>query len=150
MAAYDGSFTVLLVDDDPDDKLLVEEAIEEASLPYALRWVRDGEELLDYLNQRGDYAAEGDAPWPDLIMLDLNMPRKSGSEVLGDLKSDPKTRRIPVVVYTTTWAEDEIARCYDQGANTFVIKPVSFEGLVGMMQTLTRYWFHFAALPPRG
>ena len=109
----------------------------------------DGEELLDYLYHRGSkYTAPGSSPTPGLILLDLNMPRKDGREALREIKSDPDLRRIPVVVLTTSKAEEDIYRTYDLGANSFITKPVSFEGLVAVMRDIGRYWIEIVELPP--
>lgn len=140
--------TLLLADDDPDDRLLVEDALEESRLAIDLRAVEDGEELTDYLNRRGKYTDPNDSPRPDLILLDLKMPRKGGHQALEEIKEDATLRRIPVVVLTTSKAEEDIARAYDLGANSFVIKPSNFGALVQMMKTLEKYWFETVALPP--
>jgi CheY-like chemotaxis protein len=113
-----------------------------------LRFVEDGDELLDYLYHRGKYADAGSSPSPGLILLDLNMPRKDGREALREIKADPDLRRIPVVVLTTSKAEEDIYRTYDLGANSFITKPVSFEGLVAVMRDIGRYWIEIVELPP--
>ncbi len=142
--------TLLIADDDPDDRMLIRDALSESRLANELRFVGDGEELLDYLRQQGQYAAPGSAPRPGLILLDLNMPRKDGREALREIKADPALRRIPVVVLTTSKAEADIFRSYDLGASSFIIKPVSFEGLVVVMKALGRYWFEIVEPPPNG
>ena len=139
--------TILLADDDVDDRMLAQEALEESRLVNDLRCVEDGEELLDYLHRRGKYEAPEDSPRPGLILLDLNMPRKDGREALQEIKSVPSLRQIPVVVLTTSKAEEDIYRTYDLGVNSFVTKPVTFEGLVSVMKTLGRYWFEIVELP---
>lgn len=139
--------TILMADDDPDDRLMAKEALEEARLSNEIRFVEDGEELLEYLNGTGRYSVPGSAPRPGLILLDLNMPRKSGREALGEIKSDPELRSIPIVVLTTSKAEEDILRTYELGVNSFISKPVSFDGLVQVMQSLARYWFEIVALP---
>jgi CheY-like chemotaxis protein len=139
--------TILMADDDADDRLMAQEALEEARLANELRFVTDGEELLDYLHRRGPYAAVGAAPQPGLILLDLNMPKKDGRQALKELKADPALRHIPVVVLTTSKAEEDILRTYDLGVNSFITKPVMFESLVDIMQTLARYWFEIVSLP---
>lgn len=139
--------TILIAEDDPDDRLLAQEALDESRLVNDTRFVHDGEELLDYLYRRGTYA-EQDAPRPGLILLDLNMPRKDGREALSEIKLDPELRRIPVVVMTTSKAEEDILRTYDLGVSSFIVKPVTFDGLVEVMQTLGRYWFEIVELPP--
>ena len=141
--------TLLLADDDPDDRLLVEDALEEGRLPFDLRWVEDGEELMDYLYRRGRYVDPNTSPYPDLILLDLKMPRKDGHQALGEIKGDPELRRVPIVVLTTSKAEEDIARAYALGANSFLIKPSYFGALVEVMRTLKKYWFETVTLPPR-
>lgn len=140
--------TLLLADDDPDDRLLVKEALEEGRLRADLRSVEDGEELMDYLHRRGKYADPNDSPHPDLILLDLKMPRKSGHQVLEEIKGNPKLRCIPIVVLTTSKAEEDIVRAYSSGANSFIVKPTNFGALTETMKTLERYWFKLIALPP--
>ena len=142
--------TILMADDDADDRLLVRDALGETGRPYDLRFVRDGEELTDYLYRRGKYANGRDAPRPDLILLDLKMPKKDGREALAELKSDPLLRRIPVVALTTSTADDDIGYSYDHGVNSYVTKPATFRGLVEMMDTLGKYWFELVQLPPEG
>ena len=139
--------TILLADDDEDDRFMAREALEEAKLVNALYTVEDGEELLDYLHQRGKYADPTDAPRPGLILLDLNMPKVDGRQALEEIKADPDLRRIPIVVLTTSMAEEDILRSYDLGVNSFITKPVTFEGLVSVMQALTQYWFQIVELP---
>ena len=139
--------TILLADDDEDDQMLAQQAFEECRLTNELHIVADGEELLDYLRGRGDYAAAGTAPRPGLILLDLNMPRMDGREALREIKADPALRSIPVVVLTTSKQEQDILRSYDLGVNSFITKPVTFEGLVDVIKTLGRYWFELVRLP---
>jgi len=139
--------TILLADDDADDRELAREALEESRLLNALHTVHDGEELIDYLQRRGRYAAEGAAPRPGLILLDLSMPRMDGREALAIIKQDPSTRQIPVVVMTTSRADEDIVRSYELGANSFIAKPVTFPALVAVMAGLGRYWFELVELP---
>jgi CheY-like chemotaxis protein len=139
--------TIVMAEDDPDDRMLAKEAMEECMLANSLVCVENGEELLDYLKHRGKYAEPGTAPRPGLILLDLNMPRMDGREALKLIKEDPDLRSIPVVVLTTSKAEEDIMRSYDLGANSYVTKPVTFEGLVEVMKTLRRYWFEIIELP---
>ncbi len=138
--------TILLADDDADDRMLAREALAESRLANDLRIVEDGEQLLDYLYRRGKYEG-ADAPRPGLILLDLNMPRKDGREALKEIKADAGLRSIPVVVLTTSKAEEDIYRTYDLGVNSFITKPVTFEGLVQVMKVLGRYWFEIVELP---
>lgn len=137
---------ILMAEDDADDRLLVKEALEESRVLNELRFVEDGEELLEYLRKEGRYAGS-DAPRPGLVLLDLNMPRKDGREALRDMKADPELRRIPVVVMTTSKAEEDIFRSYDSGASSYITKPVTFERLVELMRTMGQYWIEFVELP---
>lgn len=139
---------ILLADDDEEDRMLAADALEESRVVNELRWVKDGDELLDYLHHRGPYLDPTSSPTPGLILLDLNMPRKDGREALREIKADPDLRRIPIVVLTTSKAEEDIYRTYDLGANSFITKPVSFEGLVSVMRDLGRYWIEIVELPP--
>jgi CheY-like chemotaxis protein len=139
---------ILLADDDEEDRMLAADALEESRVVNDFRFVEDGEELLDYLYRRGRYTEPDSSPTPGLILLDLNMPRKDGREALREIKADPDLRRIPVVVLTTSKAEEDIYRTYDLGANSFITKPVSFEGLVSVMRDIGRYWIEIVELPP--
>ncbi len=139
--------TILMADDDRDDCLLVEEAFQENRLKNNLRFVEDGEALMDYLYRRGKYADAKAAPRPGLILLDLNMPRKDGREALKEIKADLGLRRIPVVVLTTSREKEDISQSYSVGANSFVTKPVSFEGLRELIRHLGKYWFEVVELP---
>jgi CheY-like chemotaxis protein len=139
---------ILVADDDEDDRLMARDALEEARLANELRFVEDGEELLEYLRHQGRYAEPGSSPRPGLILLDLNMPRKDGREAIRDIKADPELRQIPVVVLTTSKADEDIQRTYDLGVNSFITKPVSFGSLVEIMRTLGKYWFQIVELPP--
>ncbi|MBE9035811.1 response regulator [aff. Roholtiella sp. LEGE 12411] len=142
--------TILMADDDEDDSMLVSEALAESQLPIEAYIVRNGEELMDFLYNRGRYVDKSSAPRPDLILLDLNMPKKDGIEALRDIKNDPKLRRIPVVVLTTSGAQEDIDNAYDLGANSFIIKPVTFDSFVDVMKTLEKYWFEIVKLPLEG
>jgi len=142
------AITILLADDDPDDRMLAKEAFVESRLRNQLEMVEDGEELMDYLTQRGKYAGPNRKPKPDLILLDLNMPRKDGREALREIKSSPELRRIPIVVLTTSKADEDVIRTYDLGVNSFITKPVTFEALVEVLTALGRYWFEIVELPP--
>lgn len=135
---------ILMADDDPDDRMLTREAFEESHLLNDFETVEDGEELMAYLHRQGKYA---DKPRPGLILLDLNMPRKDGREALREIKSNPDLRRIPVVVMTTSKAEEDILRSYDLGVNSFIVKPITFDALVETLQTLGKYWFNIVELP---
>ncbi|GAC1402724.1 MAG: response regulator [Pyrinomonadaceae bacterium] len=141
------SIVILMADDDADDRLLTKDALDESRVTNDLRFVEDGEELMDYLNRRGKFSDPSTSPRPGLILLDLNMPKKDGREVLVEIKADPHLRRIPVVIMTTSKAHEDIFRSYDLGANSFVTKPVTFERLVELMKTLGHYWIEFVELP---
>ncbi len=147
MQGNSNPITVLIADDDPEDRMLIEDAFEESRLVNILQFVEDGEELLDYLYRRNGYSDPSVSPRPGLILLDLNMPRKDGREALKEIKSDPHLRQIPIVVMTTSKAEEDIFRTYDLGVNSFVTKPVTFEGLVEVVKMLGRYWFQIVELP---
>jgi two-component system response regulator len=146
-----GSITILLADDDEDDRVLTAGALRRSRLLNDIRFVVDGEDLIHYLHGEGKYADGGTpAPRPGLILLDLNMPKLDGREALAKIKGDPELRRIPIVVLTTSKAEEDIVRAYDLGVNSFISKPVSFEELATAMQTLAVYWFDLVELPQDG
>jgi len=138
---------VLMAEDDEEDRMMVRDALAEAAPGLQLECVENGEDLLDYLRQRGRWAGVA-APRPGLVLLDLNMPRMDGREALRELKADPGLRALPVVVLTTSREEEEVARSYSLGANSFIRKPVTYQGLVGVMQALGMYWFSTVVLPP--
>jgi CheY-like chemotaxis protein len=140
-------FPILMADDDPDDRMLAEEALSECRIRNVMYFVEDGEALLDYLKRRGKYVQPHLSPRPGLILLDWNMPRKSGSEALLEIKSDPDIRSIPVIVLTTSNAEEDIAQAYQLGANSFITKPVTFDGLVEVMHGLKLFWLEIVAMP---
>jgi two-component system, response regulator len=135
-----------MADDDPDDRILMKEALEENNLPSNIDFVEDGKELLDYLHRRGQFAKK-ETFKPGLILLDLNMPKMDGREALRLIKSDPLLRRIPVVVLTTSKAEEDVFKTYDLGVNSFICKPVKFEELVQITKEIGIYWFSTVALP---
>jgi two-component system, response regulator len=139
--------TILLADDDEEDRAMTISALRERRVANEIRCVGDGEELSDYLFNRGKYASADDHPKPGLILLDLNMPKKDGREVLAEIKADAGLRSIPVVVLTTSKAEEDIARTYDLGVNSFITKPVTFDGLVQAMDAFSRYWLEIVELP---
>ena len=140
--------TILVADDDPDDRLLIEDAFLESKLGNKLYFVRDGIELLEYLRHEGEYANPEVSPRPGIILLDPNMPRMDGREALVEIKKDPTLKQIPIVVLTTSKAEEDILRTYDTGVNSFITKPVTFEGLVDLVRVLTSYWIQIVELPP--
>ncbi len=141
--------TILMADDDADDRMLTKEALEEARLANDLHFVEDGEELMDYLCRQGKYTELINEALPGLVLLDLNMPKKDGREALKEIKADPKLRRIPIVVLTTSREEEDIYRTYDLGVSSFIFKPVSFESLVDIIGTLAKYWLQIVELPPK-
>jgi CheY-like chemotaxis protein len=141
---------ILMAEDDPDDRLLCYEAFREARLANQLFFVEDGEELIEFLHQKGKYSNPEKAPRPGLILLDLNMPKKDGREALQDIKADRTLRRIPVIVLTTSKSEEDIARSYDLGVSGYITKPSQFNELVEVMKTIGQYWFDVVLLPPNG
>jgi CheY-like chemotaxis protein len=140
--------TVVLAEDDPEDRYLIDEALSESRVPHQLNVVEDGDELLDYLYNRGKYEAKEDAPRPGLILLDLSMPRRNGWEVLELIKNDPDLKRIPTVILTNSHAEEDILRAYKLGVSGYISKPVSYMGLLNAMKTLGSYWLEINRLPP--
>ena len=139
--------TILMADDDPDDRLMTQEAFAECRLRNPLKFVTDGEELLDYLHRRAPYDDDQAYPMPGLVLLDLNMPRKDGREVLREIKADPQLQSIPVVILTTSKAEEDVVRSYKDGVNSFITKPVTFAALIDVVQTLGKYWLQVVDLP---
>jgi CheY-like chemotaxis protein len=139
--------TIVVADDDADDRLLIADAFQEARLANPVEFVTDGEELIQYLTAQGKFEHRAGKPMPGLILLDLNMPRMDGRAVLTRMKSDPTLRRIPVVVLTTSKAEEDILRTYDLGVNSFISKPVTFDALVDLVKTLKHYWIELVELP---
>ncbi len=139
--------SILIADDDEDDIELARRALDSARLGNDLHVVNNGEELMDYLRHTGKYLNPADSPRPGLLLLDLRMPRKDGFTALREIRADPALRSLPVVILTTSSAEEDIFRGYDLGVNSFISKPVTFEGLVEAMKTLGRYWFQIVALP---
>ena len=132
--------TILMADDDPDDRQLTKEAFAEAKLANDLRFVEDGVELLDYLNRRGKYVDPESSPRPGIILLDLNMPRKDGREALTEIKKDPRFKTLRIVILTTSNAEEDIAKSYSQSAASYITKPVTFDALVEVIRTFGKYW----------
>lgn len=128
---------------------MTRDALREARLHNDLRTVVDGVELLEYLRHQGAYADRSSAPPPGLVLLDLNMPRMDGREALREIKGDPQLRTLPVVVLTTSKAEEDVVRTYELGVNSFISKPVTFLGLVEVMKAFSRYWLEIVDLPPR-
>lgn len=139
--------TILVVEDNQDDLLLLVSAVEETGYDVHLETVQDGQEMLDYVNRDGAYADPVTSPRPNLILLDLRLPQMDGPEALEKLKQLPAHRRIPVVMLTTSWSEADIERCYDLGAASFIIKPLTLDQLIDTMEQLCRYWFNVCELP---
>ena len=137
--------TLLMADDDLEDCQISEMALRQACVGVNLRFVHDGAELMAYLRRCG---TDADTPFPGMILLDLNMPRLSGLQALAEIKADPALRRVPVIVFTTSQAAEDVERSYDLGASAFVTKPMSFGGLTESFRTLSDFYLHVAALPP--
>ena len=148
MSVRKGSLTVLVADDDDDDRGYILKAWAKSRVSNELRFVDDGEELTDYLNRSGRYSDPASSPRPAVILLDLNMPKKDGREALREIKADPKLRQIPIIVLTTSQADEDILRSYDLGANSYITKPVTFGALVDVLQVLGKYWIEIVDLPP--
>jgi CheY-like chemotaxis protein len=143
----DRDLEILLVEDHEADVQLIVEGLAETTLAYKLRVVEDGQAAIDYLNQRPPYVH---MPLPDLILLDLNLPKKSGTEVLDEIKTDSRFRRIPVLVLTSSQAEADVWAAYDHGANSYLKKPGSLQEIYDLMRTIEHYWAALSVLPPRG
>ena len=141
--------TILIAEDDPDDQRLIREALGGFGPAKDLRFVGEGEELLDYLHQRGRYGDPANAPRPALILLDLNMPRKDGREALREIKQNPALRVIPVIVFSVSQAAEDILSSYELGANSYMRKPLSFADFIATMRTWTDYWLNTAELASR-
>jgi len=139
--------TILMADDDADDRQLTREALEDARLINDIRFVENGEELLEYLRRQGKWAAPADAPRPGLILLDLNMPRKDGRTVLKEIKQDPDFRTIPVVILTTSKSDEDVYRSYDLGVNSYIVKPVDFVKFVEEVAKAGCYWVLLNRIP---
>ncbi len=141
---------ILMADDDEEDQMFAQEAFEESGLRHELRFVEDGEALVSYLDACLDLSGPKTQSLPHLILLDLNMPRKDGREALREIKANPQLRHIPVIVLTTSSSDCDIYRSYDIGANSYITKPVTFESLVDILNTLGKYWFSVVQLPREG
>lgn len=141
---------ILMADDDPDDREMTREAFAESRLANDLRFVEDGEELLDYLYRRGAYTDPANAPLPSILLLDLNMPRRDGREALEIIKNDPAFRSLRVIILTTSQAEEDILRSYNLSATSYITKPVTFDALVEVVAALGRYWLEIVELPGDG
>lgn len=149
-ASLEQKSILVMADDDPDDREFVREAFEQCGFSGEFRFVEDGVELIDYLSRSCKEEGPEAFPAPDLILLDLNMPRLDGNEALAMIKSDPRLRRIPVVVLSTSDSQEDIGKSYDLGGNSFVTKPASFQELVRIAEGLRRYWMEIVSLPGAG
>jgi CheY-like chemotaxis protein len=149
MIAITKPHIILMAEDDSDDRLLAQDALMESGLPTDVHFVEDGVELMDYLTRRNKFSQLANTPRPGLIILDLNMPKKDGREALREIRANPDLRKIPVVVFTTSTADTDIARVYELGANSFISKPVAFNSLVGVMKAIGQYWFSVVVLPAK-
>ena len=138
---------ILVADDDADDRMLMLDAFRENYLSNEIKFVEDGQELIDYLKREGKFTDPASSPRPGLILLDLNMPKKDGREALREIKTDVDLKRIPVIVLTTSKAEEDIIKSYDLGVNCFITKPVTFQGLVEVTKIVGQYWFEIVELP---
>ena len=151
MGHFDGKpAVILLAEDDRGDQELTRRALEQSRIRNDLYIVEDGEEALDYLLRRGRYEDPASSPKPDLMLLDLNMPKMDGKQLLKQMRADPNLRRIPVVALTTSKQESDIIRTYDLGANSYIVKPVDMDQFVNAIKVLKDYWFQIVVLPPRG
>ena len=139
---------ILVAEDDADDRMMIKDAFEESRLGNPVDFVEDGVQLMDYLTRQGQWQNLGDTPFPGFILLDLNMPRKDGRTALREIKASPVLQRIPIVILTTSKAEEDIVRTYNLGVNSFICKPVTFDSLVEIVRTVGRYWIEIVALPP--
>lgn len=140
--------TILIADDDDEDRMLMKDAIEEVDLNIKFYFVKDGEELMDYLHQRGQYSAPESSSRPGIILLDLNMPKKDGREALQEIKSHSSFKKIPVIILTTSASATDIDKSYDLGANTYIRKPLTFSALLETIKAIKNYWFTHVELPP--
>lgn len=138
---------ILIADDDEEDRMLLQDAMDESHLANPLHFVVDGQEVMDYLLNRGKFSDKEKYPSPGLVLLDLNMPKKDGREVLQEIKNTPALRCIPIVILTTSKAEEDILRTYDLGVNSYITKPVTFDGLVEIIRNLGKYWFEIVSIP---
>jgi CheY-like chemotaxis protein len=142
--------TVLLVEDNPRDVRLTQRAFQQAGLPHDLRVVRDGDEALAYLHREGAYKETETAPRPDVILLDLNLPRMGGHELLREVKQDSRFKQVPIIVLTTSERPDDVRLAYDAGANAYLLKPVEFSRFTEVIGQLGKFWLEIVELPPEG
>jgi CheY-like chemotaxis protein len=139
--------TILIADDDEDDRMLTRHALKANHVTNEIREVTDGEELMQYLRRQGAYADPASSPRPGIIFLDLNMPRKDGREALQEIKADPELRRIPVVILTTSREDEDVIRSYDLGVNSFIVKPVTLQGFIDAMKAFEQFWLALVEIP---
>jgi CheY-like chemotaxis protein len=139
---------IVVADDDADDRMMIKDAFGESKLSNPVDFVEDGMELMQYLRREDKYAHLSNQPYPGFILLDLNMPRKDGRTALKEIKENPALHRIPIVILTTSKAEEDILKTYNLGVNSFICKPVSFDKLVDIVKTVGHYWIEIVALPP--
>jgi CheY-like chemotaxis protein len=139
---------IVVADDDADDRMMIRDAFEESKLGNPIDFIEDGMELMEYLNRQGKYSSLKGQPYPGFILLDLNMPRKDGRTALKEIKESAELHRIPIVILTTSKAEEDIIKTYNLGVNSFICKPVSFDKLVDIVKTVGHYWIQIVALPP--
>jgi CheY-like chemotaxis protein len=139
---------IVVADDDADDRMMIKDAFEESKLGNPIDFVEDGMQLMEYLRREGKWASFKGQPYPGFILLDLNMPRKDGRTALREIKEEAELQRIPIVILTTSKAEEDIVKTYNLGVNSFICKPVSFDKLVEIVKTVGHYWIEIVALPP--
>ena len=140
---------ILIADDDAEDTMLIRDALKESRLKNGIQSVEDGEELMQYLRNEGKYSNKKKYPTPGIVLLDLNMPKMDGREALKEIKADKNLRTIPIVILTTSKAEEDILKTYNLGVSSFITKPVKFSTMVDVMKTLNKYWFEIVELPNR-
>lgn len=141
------SIEILIADDDAEDRMLIQDALKESRLKNNVQYVENGEELIQYLHNKGKYSDQKKHPTPGIILLDLNMPKKDGREALKEIKGDENLKNIPIIILTTSKAEEDVLKTYNLGANSFITKPVTFSAMVEVMNTLKKYWFEIVELP---
>lgn len=141
------TITILIAEDDPDDRLIVKDAFEEARVYNIIHYVEDGEELMDYLYSRGKYSWPNNMLRPDIILLDLNLPKMSGQDALREIKSNLNLRQIPIIILSTSEREEDIRLMYDMGVNSYISKPNDFALLVEIVKSLSKYWLEIVSLP---
>lgn len=141
------SIEILIADDDAEDRMIILDTLKESRLKNTIQYVENGEELMLYLQNDGKYSDKKKYPTPGIILLDLNMPKKDGREALKEIKADKNLKSIPIIILTTSKAEEDILKTYDLGVNSFITKPVTFSAMVEVMNTLKKYWLEIVELP---